>query len=311
MSSKPHSVSAFAPATVANLGVGFDVLGMAIAGPGDEVTARCCEHPGVHIESIVADFPLSTDANENIAGIAVQALLKDHNLTHGVALTLRKGIPLGSGLGGSAASAVAALVAVNALLPHPLTPIQLLPYAVYAEGVINGAAHADNVAPALLGGLVLCGDGHRIHRLPSPPLSCLALHVDIVVKTQQARQLLPKQVTLSEATTMTAKLGAWVHALHEGDQATFAELLQDNAIEQSRLPLWPHYQPIKQAVQQAGAKAMCVSGSGPCLLAWVDETDRTAVQHVMVDVCEQHGWSHQLWLNRQPAPGAYIVNKEA
>ena len=102
MSSRPHSVSAFAPETVANLGVGFDILGMAIAGPGDEVTARCCEQPGVHIESIAADFPLSTDANENIVGIVVHTLLKNYTLSQGVALTLRKGIPLGSGLGGSA-----------------------------------------------------------------------------------------------------------------------------------------------------------------------------------------------------------------
>ena len=306
-----QQVTAFAPATAANIGVGFDILGMALNNAGDEVTAKLRQQSGVIIDYIAADFKLSMEANKNIASIAAQALLQDKQIKQGFTLSIKKGIPLGSGMGGSAASAVAALVAVNAFLQTPLTPTQLLPYAVQAEGVVNGVKHADNVAPALLGGLVLCGAGGRIQSLPAPPLTCVVFHVDIVVHTHAARQLMPNKISLSQATQISAKLASWIHALYQQDSALFAELLQSNVLEQGRISLWPHYAALKQTAMASGALAVCVSGSGPCLLAWVPpHHNAQSVKQAMEKACQQRGWTCRGWIKKQPAKGARVIQQK-
>jgi homoserine kinase len=168
----PRAATAFAPGTVGNVGIGFDILGHTVQAVGDRVTCVQTDQPGIRIraiEGVVADLPREVD--RNTAGKAVAALWKAGNQSQGLELTIRKGIPLGSGLGGSAASAVAGVVAANALLPEPRSKLELLKFAMAGEQVASGSIHVDNIAPSLFGGLVLTVgvDNPRVKQIPVPP----------------------------------------------------------------------------------------------------------------------------------------------
>ena len=199
------SVTAFAPASVGNVGVGFDMLGLALEGAGDRVVATRASQPGVVIDEVrgldgeIHPY-LSTDPATNTASIAAQALLDDHGGSLGVGLKVLKGVPLQSGMGSSAASAVAAVVAVNALLDEPLETEALLPYAIEGEKYASGGLHADNVAPSLLGGLILCPQVllPGVVRLPVPSgVSAVLLHPDLQVNTAHARRGLAKSYPMA------------------------------------------------------------------------------------------------------------------
>jgi len=263
-------VTAFAPATVSNVACGFDVLGFALDSPGDEVTARVAG-AGVAIDDIVGDSGrLPRDAAKNTAGVAAQALLTVLGERRGVALTIRKGLPLASGLGGSAASAVAAVVAVDALFGAK-TPINtLLSCALRGEHLGAGSAHADNIAPSLYGGFVLVRSSHPpdVIRLPIPAgLTAVVVHPDLEIETAKARALLGDTVPLADAIRQWANLGALVDGLHRGDFALIARALEDTIAEPRRAPLVPGLATIKKAAADAGALGCSLSGSGPSLFA--------------------------------------------
>jgi homoserine kinase len=263
-------VTAFAPATVSNVACGFDVLGFALESPGDEVTARFASE-GVRIDDIVGDAGrLPREASRNTAGVAAQAVLTRLGERRGIALTIRKGLPLSSGLGGSAASAVASVVAVDALVGARLPLESLMACAFEGERVGAGSAHGDNIAPALFGGFVLV-------RLPNPPdvvrlpvpagLTAVVVHPDLEIETAKARALLGDTVPLADAIRQWANLGAFVDALHRGDFALLARALEDAIAEPRRAPLVPGLAAIKQAATAAGALGCSLSGSGPSLFA--------------------------------------------
>jgi homoserine kinase len=263
-------VTAFAPATVSNVACGFDVLGFALASPGDEVTARLVP-AGVSIDGIAGDDGrLPRDAARNTAGVAARALLTAVGERRGVALTIRKGLPLASGLGGSAASAVAAVVAVDALFELH-TPIDtLVACALEGERLGAGSAHADNIAPALCGGFVLvrCPSPPDIIRLPVPAgLTAVVVHPDLEIETAKARALLGETVPLADAIRQWANLGALIDGLHRGDFAQIARSLEDTIAEPRRAPLVPGLAAIKRAALGAGALGCSLSGSGPSLFA--------------------------------------------
>src|SRR5690349_8580450 len=187
-------VKAIAPATVANVSCGFDVFGFAVEQPGDEVEMELTKEPGVVIKKIIGDHGrLPLDANKNTAGVAVLEFLRSIDSKHGIEITLKKNLPLGSGMGSSAASSVAALVAVNHLLGEPYLKKELLPFAMEAERVACGSAHADNVAPSLLGGFVLIR-GYKpldVVSIPTPEnLFCTLIHPNMELKTEDSRQVL-------------------------------------------------------------------------------------------------------------------------
>ena len=275
-------VSAFAPATVSNVACGFDVLGFPLDSPGDEVDARfvggqasdlskVTRLPHVVIDDIVGDGGrLPREAERNTAGVAAQALLARLEERRGVALTIRKGLPLAGGLGGSAASAVAAVVAVDALVDAH-TPIEtLLACALEGEGLGRGGAHPDNVAPCLYGGLVLVRrpSPPDIVRLPVPSgLMAVVVHPAIEIETAQARALLGTDVPLEAAVRQWANLGAFVDGLHRADFALIARSLEDAIAEPLRAPLVPGFAAIKRAAANAGALGCSLSGSGPSLFA--------------------------------------------
>jgi homoserine kinase len=267
------AVTAFAPATVSNVACGFDVLGFALDSPGDEVTARFAAAgvTGVFIEGIVGDGGrLPRDAAKNTAGVAAEALLAALGERRGVALSIRKGLPLASGLGGSAASAVAAVVAVDALFGATAPIDTLLSCALHGEHFGAGSAHADNIAPSLYGGFVLVrsSDPPDVIRLPIPAgLTAVVVHPNLEIETAQARALLGDMVPLADAIRQWANLGALVDGLHRGDFALIGRALEDTIAEPRRASLVPGLAAIKQAAADAGALGCSLSGSGPSLFA--------------------------------------------
>src|SRR5258705_4982288 len=264
------SVTAFAPATVSNVACGFDVLGFALSAPGDEVTARFADS-GVRIDDITGDQGrLRRDGAKNTAGVAAQTLLARLGERRGVTLTIRKGLPLSSGLGGSAASAVAAVVAVDALLGARSSLETLMACAFEGERIGAGSAHGDNIGPAVYGGFVLVrvANPPDVIRLPVPSgLTAVVVHPDLEIETAKARALLGTTVPLADAIRQWANLGALVHGLHAGDFALISRALEDSIAEPRRAPLVPGLAQIKRAAVDAGALGCSLSGSGPSLFA--------------------------------------------
>ncbi len=266
-----RKASAFAPATVANLGVGFDVLGLAVSEPGDTVTAERIDEPGVVIAEISGDDgKLPLEPERNTAGVAAASLLRAANASFGVRLTIHKGLPRSSGLGSSAASAVAAAVAVNAILDQPLARESLLPACLDGEALVSGY-HADNVAPCLLGGITLvygvaCD---QIVRLPVPSGLHLALVTPAVeVPTVEARAVLPQNVPLKAMVSQTAGMARLISAIYRCDLEEMAAAMEsDGVIEPARAHLMPLLREIRLAAKAAGALGVIISGAGPTLCA--------------------------------------------
>lgn len=309
----PTAVTAFAPATVSNVACGFDVLGFALEAPGDVVTARSADM-GVVITGIEGDDGrLSRDASRNTAGVAASALLSALGERRGVALTIKKGLPLSSGLGGSAASAAAAVVAVNALLGEVASTDLLLDCALEGERLGAGSAHADNVAPAIYGGLVLvrCPRPPEVLRLPVPNgLTAVVVHPDLEIETARARRMLGDTVPLANAVRQWANLGALVHGLHTGDMRTISRALEDSIAEPKRAPLIPGLSSIKQAAKDAGALGCGISGSGPSLFALAVE--RRVAERVAAAMTaaarDAIGGNAQTWISSVGAGGAKVLS---
>jgi len=267
-------VTAFAPATVSNVACGFDVLGFALEAPGDEVTASFAggRDGRVTIREISGDSGrLPREATRNTAGVAAQALLERLGDRRDVVLSIRKGLPLASGLGGSAASAAAAVVAIDALFDARAPIETLIACALDGERIAAGSAHPDNVVPALCGGLVLvrAPNPPDVVRLPVPAgLTTVVVHPDLEIETARARAMLGDTVPLADAVRQWGNLGALVDALHRSDFALIARALEDSIAEPRRASLVPGLAGIKRAAIAAGALGCGLSGSGPSLFAW-------------------------------------------
>lgn len=282
-------IDAFAPATVSNLGPGFDCLGLALRGPGDRVRARLAEKPGVKIVAVEGDGgKLPRESDRNTAGVAVTAMLQRYAPGAGIELEVHKGLPLGSGLGSSGASACAALVAADAALGLGLAPTQLVDLAREGERIACGAAHPDNVAPSILGGVVLipCMSPLRIISLPAPKGLWLAIYTPgCSVSTADARRVLPSHVPLAAAVQQAARLGLLVHALHDGDLGLLGEAIVDEIVEPVRAQLIPGFMDAKAACQEAGAIACSISGSGPTTFALAGSASRAEALLQILEEC--------------------------
>src|SRR3954464_3590921 len=285
-------VTAFAPATVSNVACGFDVLGFPLESPGDEIDARFAPSD-VRIDDIAGDGGrLPRDARRNTAGVAARALLHALGERRGVVLTIRKGLPLSSGLGGSAASAVAAVVAVDGLLDAH-TPLEMLMARAFeGERIGAGPAHGDTIGPAVYGGLVLVrvANPPDVVRLPVPiGLTAVVVHPDLEIETARARALLGTTVPLADAIRQWANLGALIHALHRSDYALLSRALEDTIAEPRRAALVPGLAAIKQAAADAGALGCSLSGSGPSLFALCRDTvTAQAVAAAMTAAVRRH-----------------------
>ena len=305
-------VEAFAPATVSNLGPGFDCLGLALRERGDTVRARKAERPGVKMLRIEGDGGrLPLDPTRNTATVAVQHLLDRFAPKAGIELELKKGLPLGSGLGSSGASAAAAVVASDAVLDLGLPQDVLVEAARHAEGIACGTPHPDNVAPAIVGGVVLIPslDPLRLISLPVPEGLWITVYTPgCEVKTADARAVLPKSVSLADCVGQAARLAMLVHALHEGDLRMLGEAVVDVVAEPHRASIIPGYFDAKVACSEAGALCFSISGAGPTTFALTDDVSRAKAlleildeQYTLVGVPGQG-------LVDQIGPGARVIS---
>jgi len=306
------TIQAFAPATVANVAVGFDMLGFAIAGVGDSVTVR--REPsvaGVSIESlegVVTDLP--RDPERNTASAALLAMRKDLGIEDGFRISIVKGIPLGSGMGGSAASAVAAVVAANGLLEAPLETERLLPYCLAGEQVASGAAHADNAAPCLLGGLiaVVGHDPARVVRVPVPEgLVCVLVHPHLQIETRQARAALRQEVPLSLAVRQSMFLGGFLAGCFTGDTELIGRSMVDLLAEPTRAALIPGFEEARAGALSQGAIGMAISGSGPSVFAWTTGAAAERVRNAMQQAFSDKGLETDAWVGPIVSQGARLL----
>jgi homoserine kinase len=306
----PHSmVTAFAPASVGNVAVGFDLLGHVIAGVGDRVTARPCARPGVHITSVRGvETRIPHEVERNTAGAAARSLLLRAQAPFGVELELDKGIALGSGMGGSAASAVAAVVAVNALLAQPLSADELYVHALDGEEAATGARPGDNVGPMLLGGLVLA-TRERLVRIPVPAgLWCALVHPHCVVETKAAREVLRGAYALNEFVAQSEHLALVLAGCHQNDRSLVRAGLADVLIEPRRAALVPGFAAVKGAALDCGALGASISGAGPSVFAWCDdELQAQRCARAMQTAFAGAGLGSDAYTSPVAAPSAHVV----
>jgi homoserine kinase len=305
------SVSAFAPASVGNVGVGFDVLGHAVDGIGDTVTLANRDAPGVafgRIHGRLQELPRDPEANS--ATRPLLRMMAAHGITSGVEVSLHKGIPLGSGMGGSAASAVAAVVAGNALWRLGLDQSALLGFALEGERAASGASHPDNAAASLFGGLVLAEPGDPPHctRLPVPAgVRCVLCHPALEVHTREARELLAATAPTEHWVRQSAWLAGFVAGCLRGDLEQVTRCLRDEIIWPQRARVVPGAREALAAAQAAGALGGSLSGSGPSVFAWVLEDHAEAVAAAFQDSFTGQGIASEVWISTPDAPGARIV----
>ncbi len=311
MSGARPSATAFAPASVGNVAVGFDILGHSVAALGDRVRVVRRAGHGVSIRAItgvVADLPLA--AEKNTAGMAVLALARELELPFGFEIEIEKGIPLGSGLGGSAASAVAAVVAAAALVDEPLDRTRLLKFAMQGEAVASGSVHVDNIAPSLFGGLVLTVgiDNPFVKQVPVPEsVRCVLVHPHMVLATREARAILGKSVALSDVIWQQANLAGFLAGCYTSDLPLIRESLLDVVIEPQRQVLIPGFVAVKQAALAAGALGGSISGAGPTVFAWAEQQDAENVRAEMVAAFRAHGLETDSWVSSIDREGARVV----
>ncbi len=305
---------AFAPATVANLCCGFDILGVAVEKPGDVVTVTMIDQPGVFINNIVGDAGrLPRQVNKNTCSVAVQSYLQAVDRTDvGVAVELFKYLPLGSGMGSSAASAVAALVAVNQLFGNPLSKLELLPHAVEAERIACGSAHADNVAPSLLGGFVLVRGYQPLDVATVPTgldLFVGLIHPHIELKTEDSRKVLKPMVTLREAITQNGNVAGLVLGLVTDNAPLIGRSLRDVFAEPYRSDFIPGFEHAKKAAIAEGALGFGISGSGPSLfvLATSDAFARQGAQAVQ-EAFNSVQLSSDVFVSKVNQQGAFVLH---
>jgi len=283
------SIRALAPATVANVSCGFDIFGFAVEAPADEVIITLTERPGVVIKQITGDDGrLPLEATRNTSGVAVQAFLNEIGSKQGAEIILHKKLPLGSGMGSSAASSAAALIAINHLYDSPLSREQMLPFAMEAERVACGSAHADNVAPSLLGGFVLIRSYAPLDvtKIPTPPgLYCTLVHPHIELKTEDSRRVLKSSIHMKDAITQWGNIAGLVVGLMKPDYGLITRSLQDVVAEPIRSVLIPGFDAIKATAFEHGALGSGISGSGPTIFSL--STDRQTAEKVGKEIQQQ------------------------
>jgi homoserine kinase len=308
-----ESIRVFAPATVANVAAGFDILGFAVNEPGDEVTLRKTDSRVTTISRITGDGGrLPTASEKNTAGISVVRFLDHLGIDQGIDIELHKKMPLGSGMGSSAASAVASVYAANKLLDEPLTPLELLPFALEGEAMACGTGHADNAAPSLLGGFILIRSYNPLDVVPiatPEALYCTLMHPQIEVLTDDARKILRKNILLKDAITQWGNVAGLIAGLINSDYDLISRSMQDVIIEPVRSLLIPGYDSIKDAAMEAGAMGCSISGSGPSLFALSTsmETARAAGA-AMQKACNAIEIESELYISPINKSGPRVLN---
>jgi homoserine kinase len=305
------SVRVFAPASVANVGCGYDVLGFAVHRPGDEVIMSLNESGSVTIDQIEGDEGrLPRDPRKNTVSAVVINYLDHIEKKIGISIKLFKKMPFGSGLGSSSASAVAGLVAVNELMGNPLSRLQLLPFAMEGERLACGNAHADNVAPALLGGMVLIRSYKPLDviSLPVPEgLSCALVYPHVEIPTMAARQIIRTNIPMVNAITQWGNVGGMVAGLFKNDLDLIGRSMEDVIIEPVRKMLIPHFDEMKKMALEQNALGFGISGSGPTVFALCSDVGIAEnVIRVLEDKLRGHGLGSTCYVSRINIQGACV-----
>lgn len=308
------SVTAFAPATCGNAIVGFDILGLAIAGVGDSVTLTRREDKKILIEAIDSTDVIPLDPQQNVASLVIAQLSQDLALPFGFNIRINKGIPLSSGMGGSAASAVAALTACNRFLAVPLSQNKIADYALRGEAFCSGGqAHPDNIVPAIYGGITLTTqlEPIKVVCLPIPDVMCVLIHPALQLATRDARGVLAANVSLKTHTAQSAHLAGFISALYQQDLALLQECLHDVIIEPQRADLIKGFTSVKHAALAHGALGASISGAGPSILALTrTQLQATQVAEAMQAAFWQHGVASKAYLSPISQKGAHITTIE-
>ena len=263
------SIKIFSPATVANVGCGFDVLGLCLDKVGDQMVIRKTQRKGIFITKIEG-FELPYAVHENVAGVSALAMYNELNVDFGFEIEIYKQIKPGSGIGSSAASAAGSVFGMNYLLDNVFDKIDLIKFAMKGEAVASKSEHADNIAPAILGGFTLVKQNNPLEviQLPTPKaLHAVIVHPQIEIKTADSRAVLPKTVALSDAITQWSNVGSLVHALHTSDYNLIGKSLKDVVIEPHRSKLIPNFNSLRKISLESGALGCSISGSGPSLFS--------------------------------------------
>ena len=303
--------TAFAPASVGNVAIGFDILGFSVEALGDRVSVARRSEPGVAIgavRGIAGELP--REPRDNTAGRALLALQEAVQPGFGFVLELDKGIPLGSGLGGSAASAVGAVVAANALLPTPRSQEELLKFAMVGEAVASGARHVDNISASLYGGLVLTVgiDEPRVKQIPVPAgIRAVIVHPHMFLATARARAILKGSVELSDFVWQTAHLAGFISGCYTDDLDMIRASFEDVVIEPQRQALIPGFPDVRRAALRAGALGCSISGAGPAMFAWALEGSAPAVLEAMRQEFQARGLASNGWVVDMRRAGARVI----
>jgi homoserine kinase len=306
-----RTTRAFAPASVGNVGVGFDTLGHALDCAGDTVTLHGAESGGVSLGRVSGTLTsLPSEPERNTALRPVEAMRSDHGIREGVVVDVHKGIPLGSGMGGSAASAVAAVVAADAHWGLALPRDRLLAYAMLGEMVTSNSAHADNAAPSLYGGLVLCEGGAApfVTPLPTPAgVVCVLVHPGIEIETREGRSVLGATVPIADHVRQSQFLAGFVAGCLRGDVDQIGRCLRDIVVEPQRAALIPGFDRASAGAMEAGALGCSISGSGPSVFAWCRSEVAERVRAGLMAGFRAVELSAQSWISPIDAPGARVL----
>lgn len=306
------SIKIFCPATIANLSCGFDILGLCLDNVGDEMIIRKTAEKGIRITKIVgADLPLETE--KNVAGVAGMAMISSLNLDFGFEIEIYKNIKAGSGIGSSAASAAGAVFGINELLGKPFEAKDLIPFAMEGEKLASGSAHADNVAPALLGGFVLVRSYNPLDiiKIESPnELFATVIHPQIELKTSDARSVLKQNVTLKQAVMQCGNLGGLISGLYTKDYDLIGRSLNDEIVEPLRSVLIPGFDLVKSKALENGALGGGISGSGPSIFALSKgkETAEKAAK-AMSEVYDEMNLKYEAHVSKVNPDGIKIMSK--
>ena len=305
-----RSVKVLCPATVANMVCGFDILGMALNNPRDVMYMQLSEQPGIRI-CHDDDHGLSTVPEQNVAGVALQALMNELDNPPGFEVTIDKRIKPGSGLGSSAASAAGAVVAANHLLGNIFSKEKLVQFAMMGEKLASGVKHADNISPCIYGGITLIRSIFPLDivQLNSPPLFVTVVHPQIEVKTSDARQILRKEVQLKNAIRQWGNIGGLIAGLMKNDYALIGRSLEDVIIEPVRSMLIPGFDKIKSRCREAGALGGGISGSGPSIfMLSTEESVARQLEYVMTEVYMELGLDFKTYVTTINPEGVKIIN---
>ena len=307
---KGKKVTVSSPATVANMVCGFDILGFAVNSPSDVLSVSLTDEPGVHIIN-EDEYDLPTDPEKNVSGAALLALLDKAPDVKGLILTSKKQIKPGSGIGSSAASAAGAVVAANELLGKRFTNEDLVQFAMFGEKVASGVKHADNIAPAIYGGVTLIRSIFPLDIVPikPPELFVTIVHPQIEVRTSDARQILKHTVLLKDAIKQWGNIAGLVAGLLKHDYELIGRSLEDVIIEPVRSILIPGFNDVKRFCKEAGALGGGISGSGPSIfMLSKTHKDAEAVENVMKDIYNKIGLDYHTYLTTINNEGVKVID---